>query len=373
MLVKSRLKTGQKILAILAGLVAVTAVSYTGFVLFKLFSPHEHYSREGWASLNRKGIIEDFKSNPAQLVGLSKIKILNMLGTTEFFYDTPKPTEYHGKPSETELQESNLQARRLVYSDFNPDYRVGVIFDRYGAEGRVVAVREGFLTQCDIPQDSPSSPRPDINTQLDESTIIHPVLKVKARHGLESRVLKPNDFKALAGFRMPTSGPLDYYSFMWEEFFGKAEHEAVAQFCKTAPGLTSSKLEEIAGPPAFRGGRVPCWQSNRTFEDTWIYIFGSRMICVAVTFRDGHCIKCEVCDRQQEWSYGEWRASEICEFVKGKTIAEIEQETGKTDMRLIKRATGRDLWCYQSTMSNGVTFETRNGRCFTAKEGLILH
>lgn len=96
-----------------------------------------------------------------------------------------------------------------------------------------------------------------------EVNYYHPLLKVKAGHGLNGKRLDNTTLKALNKYRRPDirSMPKNIEDpYAWSAYFELAEFEAAKQFCAKINGLSKKQVEEIAGQPTYRGGGLPGWK-----------------------------------------------------------------------------------------------------------------
>lgn len=119
--------------------------------------------------------------------------------------------------------------------------------------------------------------------------LVHPILGVKAKDGLNGRVLDKQIFIELLVFDPPNGNVI-----WWRDFF-KAESEAAIQCCAAVKGMQRDKLSYLLGQP-YRIANHENFSQMPINEETWMYEFGGNKIPIELSLKNSCCTLARIHD-----------------------------------------------------------------------------
>lgn len=192
-----------------------------------------------------------------------------------------------------------------------------------------------------------------------KDTILHPTLRTLGSHGLEGRSLTSTDYKGLNNLRVNPQMGDEFY-----QYFKRVETEAAQLLCRQVRGLPRDKVEELAGKPSYKGGRVDCF-AFKPNQDIWVYRIGACDIPVRVVFAGNNCSDADICPEADDRNYQAWRADNICKDCKWKTVTAILEKQGAPTAA--KDDSGNDTSPLENQLSETLIYETGDQSCAELK------
>jgi hypothetical protein len=212
---------------------------------------------------------------------------------------------------------------------------------------------------------------PASTLQMDRDTILHPILKSWAGHGLEGKVPPKGVYFVLNNYSDKSLLQCD-----WDRYFYAAEHDAAVQFCREVDGLTKIEVEKLAGKPCYKGGAINCWKFLKPNDEVWVYKFGESAIATRVIFRNNACKEAAVCSHEERFDFDDWRITQIRNYALWKSVNQIIEKEGPPIGSPAIASAPRALWpdiktekiIYRSG-SHTATLYFKWGICFKTEEG----
>lgn len=226
---------------------------------------------------------------------------------------------------------------------------------------------------------TPDPDQPKVATlKIDQDTILHPVLKTWAGHGLEGKIPAKSVYKKLNEYRCHGMMLCD-----WGSYFDPAEKDATRQFCKEIIGRSKYEVEQLGGAPSYKGGPGPSRAFCAFEDDFWIYRFGGHSEMARVIFRYGRCHDAALCSWKENNQFNEWRSEDIATYSPGKSKTAILEHAGPPDgeqagsnsllMNLVTKPPSQETLHYSIGLREAINLEMRDGICVKAERWLVAH
>lgn len=119
--------------------------------------------------------------------------------------------------------------------------------------------------------------------------VVHPILGVKAKHGLDGLILDQKIFIELLNFNPPNGNVI------WKRDFYTAENEAAIQCCAAVKGMQKDKLSYTLGQPKHIASHENFSQLPIN-EEIWMYEFGGNKIPLELRLKKDICTSARIFD-----------------------------------------------------------------------------